>query len=1830
MIIFSALAILASSHFCESRPNHEVFIRADKGLPIEKLANSIRSIGRLESRVKGTRVFLVDIRSEIDEDSARKQLGSLSGIHALDPDDEPFDMNSLRSLDRKIGHLQGEGDEKSDGKGDSRLEKEKGDYLKAYRYFVGQRAFPKDKFDWKSLNKGRDHTQQMNTTRLGDRTGFSAPAQWTFVGPTNLAVPYNPYYGVSPINGRVNAVAYDPNNSQTIYAGGAQGGLWKSSNGGVTWNWLSASWTELGVNCIRIDPNNSETIYVGRGDYHGYIAGSYGIMKSTDGGNTWNEIFTSSVGQIGVASILIDPTNSQTILAGTGDVNTFGDLYRSTDGGQTWHGTSLSDTDFLWPTLAASVPNSGAVRFYAVAGGVATSTNAASRIFSSDDHGQTWQQLASPIYPDGNLHYAYCVATSPTNSNNVYVLDSENQTFLTSTDQGATWTDQSANLPTGGDTDYNFSQSFYDYHLECGSQGSGASATDLIYLGEIDITESSDGGNTWNSIGGPTYSLDNNAVTHNDQHCLAVCPTNPNQALFCNDGGVYSLSYNSSTGLNTVTPLNKLLGNSMFYKVAFHPTNPNIMLGGTQDNATPVSTGNLSNWLNVAGGDGGGCAVNQMNPLIQYATIDGFVIYHTSDGWNTETDITNGEGSGANVPFVTALTLDPQNQYLMYAATNYLYQWDENAQQWNNTLGGQDLTNEEINNAVVTTIAIAPTDGQRIYTGSNDGALYMSTDRGITWTELSSIATNLPTAAITSISVSPTNENDILVGYSTSGQGVTHIFRCTNTLTATPSFSSVAGNGGSALPDVSLNAIARDLDNPASTWYVGTDVGVLQTSNSGQTWTNAGAPLGLPNVIVDDLAAVSGTRYLNAGTYGRGIWRLSIPSQALVSTLTNLMISPNTISAGSQATGTVTLSSAAPAGGLIVSLASASPSVVTVPSTVTVAAGATTASFSISSESNIPATTSATITATLGSVTFPQTINVDVLALSGLSLSPSTVGGGASSTGTVTLSVVSPAGGTIVNLASDHSVATVPASVTVPSGQTTATFQVGTSVVTAPVTANIIASLGAAAQSAQLTITPAGLASIGVSPTNVVGGVSSTGTVTLTGIAPAGGIVVSLSSNSSSATVPSSVTVAAGSSSATFTVSTSATSATTAAAIQATYSGTTLSTNLNIGPASLTGLALTPTAVFAGGSSTATVTLNGPAGPGGAVVSLSATYSSVKVPASVTVSPGSSSASFTVNTTTVTQTISAAISATFNGVGQSATLTVNPVAVIGLSVSPSTVIGGTSTTGTLTLNAPAPTNGITAVLYSSLSVATAPSSVTVPAGSTSANFTIQTSIAYSTESVTITAVQAGKNFTANLTLQTPLLASVAVSSTSVVAGNSIAGTVSLVRTAPSGGVTIALTCSTGATAPTSVFIPSGATSATFTVTTVGEVFPAQASVSASLGGVTKSATFTIAPASLASFTISPTSVRDRTSATGAISLNGVAPSGGLAVTVSSNSPYAKPVSMVTIPAGASSATFTITTLPVIKNTLATLSASESATRLTATLEVVPSAVTAITLSTNSVVGGSKSTAIGTVTLSGPAVAGLTVDLTSSNKKIGTVPSTIAFKTGATTATFAVNHLLVSAAADLTISAMSGGVSQSTSLSVTPFVLTSLALSATDVVGGTGTTGLVTLNAEPGTNSHAIVVKLSSSTKSVGIPASVTVAIGKQGASFAVTTSAVASPVTAVIGGTLGTSSQAVSLALTPPSLLSVSVSPVTVRGGLTTVVTGTVKLTGPAPTGGIIVSLASSDPIAASVPLSVTIAAGKTSATFTVKHSKVASSTQVTITASVGSIHTVAGLTVNP
>src|SRR5258708_7745716 len=369
------------------------------------------------------------------------------------------------------------------------------------------------------------------------------------------------------------------------------------------------------------------------------------------------------------------------------------------------------------------------------------------------------------------------------------------------------------------------------------------------------------------------------------------------------------------------------------------------------------------------------------------------------------------------------------------------------------------------------------------------------------------------------------------------------------------------------------------------------------------------------------------------------------------------------------------------------------------------------------------------------------------------------VGGVSTTLNRVTLNGPAPPSGAVVNLTSSDPGVGVPATVTVAAGATASPyFTITTSSVTATGTVTISAVYNGITKTANLTVNPAVLLSVALSPTAVVGGVSTTlNRVTLNGPAPPSGAVVNLTSSDPGVGVPAAVTVAAGATASPyFTITTSSVTATATVTISAVYNSVTKTANLTVNPVVPLSVTLSPTAVVGGVSTTLNrVTLNGPAPPSGADVRLAGSDRGGGVPATVTVAAGATASPyFTITTSSVTATGTVTISAVYNSVTKTANLTVNPVVPLSVTLSPTAVVGGVSTTlNRVTLNGPAPPSGAVVNLTSSDPGVGVPATVTVAAGATaSPYFTITTSSVTATGTVTISAVYNSVTKTANLTV----------------------------------------------------------------------------------------------------------------------------------------------------------------------------------------------------------------------------------------------------------------------------------------------------------------------------------------------------------------------------------------------------------------------------------------------------------------------------------------------
>src|SRR5437667_2232366 len=819
---------------------------------------------------------------------------------------------------------------------------------------------------------------------------------------------------------------------------------------------------------------------------------------------------------------------------------------------------------------------------------------------------------------------------------------------------------------------------------------------------------------------------------------------------------------------------------------------------------------------------------------------------------------------------------------------------------------------------------------------------------------------------------------------------------------------------------------------------------------------------------------------------------------------------------------------------------------------------------------------------------------------------------------------------------------------------------------------------------APLPPTPPGLAVFHIinEPGSVEGGNSTQARVTLNMPAPPGGALVSLATDMPHAQVPTSVVVPAGKTDATVSpITTIPVAGATIGSVRAAYGLGWQDNSLGLFPL-LWGIALDHDTVVGGSPVLGTATLLNPAPPGGVEVALvNGDNSVMTLPATVFIPAGGTGATFDVLTAPVSVATHVTIDAgtAFEGYrSPGARLTVVPPgspptapSIASLTLASAKVLGGVRPTATVTLTAPAPAGGAAVSVCGSMQgqVVTPscfPPSVIVPAGSLSADFPIT---APQVNSPSYVLIQASYGPTGAMQAKlleidpgppgASVLFAFGISSTiGVIGGTSMSGTVSTVMLAPAGGGAVTLTSSNPSIVqvPATVPIPAGNSAASFTITTSPVLVGATVQVDATAGGVTRSQFINLGPDPnaaplLSSVTLASASVTGGSSVSGTVFLSSPAPTGGVTVTIATSNLVARPQPIATVLAGQSSASFTVTTSAVTANTPVTITASFGATARSASLTVLAGAAPpppppppppSGTPGTPSLLSPATD-----ATVAQPILFDWSDTANSASYRIQ-ISSSNNFSPITFSQTVSVSQATVSGlpaqrlfwrVQGISSTGVAGPFSAARRFTAQagapppppPASLSSVSVTPTSVVGGNSSQGTVTLTA--GAPAGGAVVGLSSANTAVAtVPASVTVAAGATSATFSITTTSVTASTVLAITGTFHAVSRSAVLTVNPtpppPSLSSVTVNPTSVVGGTTS--TGTVTLTTAAPTGGAIVTLSSTNATVASVPASVTVAAGAISANFTISTTAVTVATPVTISGTFGGASRTAVLTVNP
>ena len=727
--------------------------------------------------------------------------------------------------------------------------------------------------------------------------GLSAllnPAGWKFIGPDGVLGDSGAVGAVGQdASGRIAAIAADPTDVKTFYVASAGGGIWKTTNGGESYIPLTDFYGDTATGSIAVAPSDHNTLYAGTGEtsFSGDSRYGIGLLKSTDGGASWSMIPGpgDAFYRRCISKIVVDPTHAATVYltiayGSNGFLGNSG-VWKSTDGGVNWTNTTAeAGLDQTYPYTDLVIDPVHPQTLYTAAGYIfGTDSNG---IYKTTDGGANWTLLSGGL-PDsenvGRISLALANSSPKTLYASIAQTISDGSGLLglyKTTDGGANWTQLTA-APN-----YLGGQGWYDDALVVsptnpnvvfagGQVNYGAQTYDQL----IALVGSTDGGATFHdSSVGEKY-----LGPHTDLHALTFTHDG-SRLLDGNDGGLWRLenpnnpnpipvqfSDIDNNGSNIQwTDLNTNLDTIQFTGIALHPTDPKTAYGGSQDNGTEMTTGDLP-WTAIRGGDGGFTRVDQSHPQTIYHEYYGISLERSDDGgmtWNGATTGINPNDpqppDGSNpAAFYVPYKLDPANQSRVIYGTDHVYESLDKADNFT-AIGTPKVNGFNPGDGIVSTLGVAgPTSYApgAIY-ASAKGSLYATFNDGAVWTDVSIPGLG---ANLSDIYVNPLNPADVIASKGSFGGG--KVFRSTNGGKAWADISS-------GLPDEPFNAVL--VDKKSGTLYAGGDDAVYFSSNFGGSWSKLST--GLPTVQVVDLALSNATGILGAGTHGRGLWTFPLSS----------------------------------------------------------------------------------------------------------------------------------------------------------------------------------------------------------------------------------------------------------------------------------------------------------------------------------------------------------------------------------------------------------------------------------------------------------------------------------------------------------------------------------------------------------------------------------------------------------------------------------------------------------------------------------------------------------------------------------------------------------------------------------------------------------------------------------------------------------------------------------------------------------------------------------------------------------------------------------------
>ncbi|MDB3905551.1 T9SS type A sorting domain-containing protein [Crocinitomicaceae bacterium] len=725
-------------------------------------------------------------------------------------------------------------------------------FKKPFDFMFMQRAYP----------TGAIKADAVKTALKGQEKG-GEPIIWELVGPDN-------------IGGRVTDIEIPFDQNQEMYVGTASGGVFKTFDAGLNWNPIFDHAESISIGDIEISKNNSETIWVGTGEVNaggGSLAyDGNGLYKSEDGGLNWVNKGLNNVGSI--SKVIIDPNNDDVIFAAAMGAlfknDTLRGIYKSTDDGSSWeHVFFISDSTGIIDLVCH--PDNSDILYAAAWERIRRPQyrsygGETSGIYRSIDGGNTWGELTDGLPSLGSQKGRISIAIAKTNPEVLYTRYADAsgniQGVFKTTNGGDTWIEiNSVQL-----TNIGFHWWFKGVYVD-------PSDENVIYNLDFVVQKSIDGGNSWSGV------FPN---VHVDQHALAFDPENNNKIVLGNDGGLF----NSNDGGNNYTKYMNL-PITQFYRMSVDPQDINRVYGGSQDNGTiRTTTGNLSDWNMIFGGDGFQCLVDPTNTNVIYAEYQYGNLSKSVNNGATFFSATNGISNSDRNNWDTPVAMDPQSPQILYYGTQRLWKTINGGNNWSAI--SQDLTNGDgggnLNFGTITTIDVSRVNGDFIVIGTDDSNVWVTQNGGSSW---SNVSDNLPNLWATKVLTDPSDLNTVYITFSgyRYGENLGHVFKTTD---GGLSWIDI----GQDLPDLPVNDIIKD---EYGNLYIGTDIGIYASHDDGLSWLAFGE--NIPNVPVTDLYIQEAEKVLFAATYGRSIYKKSIQENPLSifesSPIDNVLIYPN-------------------------------------------------------------------------------------------------------------------------------------------------------------------------------------------------------------------------------------------------------------------------------------------------------------------------------------------------------------------------------------------------------------------------------------------------------------------------------------------------------------------------------------------------------------------------------------------------------------------------------------------------------------------------------------------------------------------------------------------------------------------------------------------------------------------------------------------------------------------------------------------------------------------------------------------------------------------------